>query len=131
MTIEANKKLAREFIDALDRADTQWVLEHYADDMTLWTAGSIAISGTRGKAEIPALMEGILGGFPNGLRFRARSLTAEADRVAIEAESHGVHASGRTYRNEYHFLLRIRAGQIVEVKEYLDTLHAREVLLGD
>jgi ketosteroid isomerase-like protein len=27
-------------------------------------------------------------------------------------------------------LMRIRDGRIVELKEYLDTLHAQEVLLG-
>jgi ketosteroid isomerase-like protein len=128
--IEANKQLAREFIEALGRADTEWVLAHYADDMVMWTAGSLAISGTRTKAEIGPLMDGILGAFPEGLRFTVKSLTAEEDRVAIEAESHGIHASGKTYRNDYHFLMRIRDGQIVEFKEYLDTLHAQEVLLG-
>lgn len=130
MTLEANKQLAREFIDALSRADTEWVLAHYADDMVMWTAGTLAISGTRGKAEIRELMDGILGAFPNGLRFELEAMTAEADRVAIEAESDGIHVSGKPYRNRYHFLLRVRDGKIVELREYLDTQLANEVLLG-
>ena len=65
--------------------DTDWVLAHYADDMKMWTAGSLAISGTRTKPEIRTLMDGVLGAFPEGLFFRVRSLTAEEDRVAIEA----------------------------------------------
>jgi len=130
VTLEANKQLAREFIDALSRADTEWVLAHYADDMVMWTAGTLAISGTRGKAEIRELMDGILGAFPNGLRFELEAMTAEADRVAIEAESDGIHVSGKPYRNRYHFLLRVRDGKIVELREYLDTQLANEVLLG-
>lgn len=130
MTLEANKQLARDFIEALSRADTEWVLDHYADDMVMWTAGTLAISGTHGKDEIRGLMDGILGAFPSGLRFEIKTMTAEADRVAIEAESNGVHASGKIYRNQYHFLMRVRDGEIVEFKEYLDTQHANEVLLG-
>jgi ketosteroid isomerase-like protein len=128
--IEENKRVARDFIDALSRADTEWVLEHYADDMVMWTAGSLPFSGRHSKNEIRGLMDGILGAFPQGLRFAVKTLTAEEDRVAIEAESRGVHASGKPYHNEYHFLMRIRDGRIVELKEYLDTLHANEVLLG-
>jgi len=130
LSIEANKQLARDFIDALSRADTDWVLEHYADDMVLWTAGSLPFSGVHTREEIRPLMEGILGAFPNGLRFTVKALTAEQDRVAIEASSRGLHASGKLYENDYHFLMRIRDGKVVEIKEYLDTLHAHEVLLG-
>lgn len=130
MGIEANKQLARDLMAALSRADTDWVLDHYADDMVMWTAGSLPFSGVHTRNEIRPLMDGILGAFPDGLAFTIKTLTAEEDRVAIEASSRGVHASGKPYENEYHFLLRIRSGKIVELKEYLDTLHAREVLLG-
>jgi len=130
VSIEENRQLARDFIDALSRADTDWVLEHYADDMMMWTAGSLAFSGTHTKDEIRGLMDGILGAFPDGLQFSVKTLTAEEDRVAIEAESRGTHASGKPYHNEYHFLMRIRDGEIVELKEYFDTLHANEVLLA-
>jgi ketosteroid isomerase-like protein len=74
-------------------------------------------------------MDGILDAFPDGLRFRIRSMTAEDDRVAVEAESEGVHASGRPYRNQYHFLMVIRDGKVRQLKEYLDTMHAQEVLV--
>jgi ketosteroid isomerase-like protein len=130
MSIEANKELARQFIDALGRADTDWVLDHYADDMVLWTAGSLPISGPHGKSEIRPLMDGILSTFPQGLSFSIQTLTAEEDRVAIEAESRGLHASGKPYHNQYHFLMRIRDGRVVEFKEYMDTQHANEVFFG-
>jgi hypothetical protein len=130
MTIEANKELARNFVAALNRADSDWVLEHYADDMLMWTAGSLPISGPHDKSEIRTLMDGILSAFPNGLEFSITTLTAEGDRVAIEAESRGTHVSGKPYHNQYHFLMRIRDGLVVELKEYFDTLHASEVFLG-
>ena len=55
-------------------------------------------------------------------------MTAEGGRVALEAESHGVHKSGRKYNNHYHFLFKIRDRKIAEIREYADTQHAREVL---
>ena len=57
------------------------------------------------------------------------STTAEDDRVAIEAESHGRLVDGRPYENQYHFLLRFDAdGRVVEFKEYFDTLYVFETL---
>ena len=36
--------------------------------------------------------------------------------------------SGKTYQNRYHFLCEVRGGKIQAVREYLDTMHANEVL---
>lgn len=47
----------------------------------------------------------------------------------VEAESHGETARGKLYHNQYHFLFEIRGGQIQAVREYLDTMHAKEVLV--
>ena len=58
-----------------------------------------------------------------------KGLTAEGDRVAVEAESYGEMATGKIYNNLYHFLLEVRDGKIHAVREYLDTMHAKEVLL--
>ncbi len=126
---EENKALAREFLDALSRADEPAVRKLYADEVVLWTAGTLPFSGTRGKAAALEGMRGVLGLFPKGLRFEIDALTAEGERVAIEAHSDGVTAAGHRYQQQYHFLLRARGGQIVEFKEYLDTERARAVLV--
>lgn len=47
-------------------------------------------------------------------------MTAEGDRVAYEAEGEMVFPD-RVYRNQYHNLLVIRDGLIVEGREYMDT----------
>ena len=43
--IEDNKRLAKELVDAMNRADTQWFLDNYADDVLVWTMGNTIISG--------------------------------------------------------------------------------------
>ena len=58
----------------------------------------------------------------------AKGLTAEGDRVAVEAESYAKMKNGKTYQNTYHFLFIVRDGKIQSVKEYLDTIHANAVL---
>jgi hypothetical protein len=125
-----NTALARRFLDAVSRADIDAIVAAYAPDGTCWTAGSLPISGTYGVAQVAAAARGVLTVFPEGLRFTIHALTAQGERVAIEAESHGRHVSGKIYNNKYHFLMRARAGKIVEWREYMDTMHANDVLCG-
>lgn len=127
--IAANKQVAQEFFAALNRADSKALGSLYAPDGILWTAGSLPFSGTHSRDEVVAGMDAILAPFPEGLRFTIKHLTAEDDRVAIEAESWGRHSSGKIYNNQYHFLMILRDGKVVQFKEYLDTMHAKEVLV--
>ena len=55
-------------------------------------------------------------------------MTAEDDRVAVEAESKAKLVNGTLYHNRYHFLFVVRDGRIHAVKEYLDTLHVMNAL---
>jgi ketosteroid isomerase-like protein len=58
------------------------------------------------------------------MRLDVLGTTAEADRVAMEAESHVLNPeNGRLYNNFYHYLFRVRAGKLTLFKEYQDTLH--------
>jgi hypothetical protein len=125
-----NKELAQRFVDAISRADVDAIVGAYAADGTCWTSGTLPISGTFGVDQVAAASRGVLTVFPDGLRFTIHALTAEGDRVAIEAESYGKHVSGKTYNNKYHFVLRARGGKIVEWREYMDTMHANDVLCG-
>lgn len=128
---EDNKNLAHEFLGALSRADTDWVAAHYADDMRLWTAGSLPFSGSSNREQALAGMPQILGLFPKGVQFTIQAMTAEGERVAIEATSRGTTFRGDVYAQEYHFLLRVRDGMIVEFREYMDTELARKILVGE
>jgi hypothetical protein len=125
-----NKALARRFVDAISRADVAAIVDAYAPDGTCWTAGTMPISGTFGVDQVAAASRGVLTVFPEGLHFTIHAMTAEGERVAIEAESHGRHVSGKLYNNQYHFVLRARRGKIVEWREYMDTMHANDVLCG-
>jgi len=52
----------------------------------------------------------------------ALSFTAQDDRVLVEARGRPVRLkAGGVYANEYVFVCRFRDGQLVSVREYLDT----------
>jgi len=128
MGIAENKQLARSFIDAISRGDIEGIQKAFAKDGTVWTIGTMPISGTFTAGQVAEAAHRVLDLFPEGLEITVKGMTAEDDRVAIEAESHGRHTSGRTYANVYHFLMRVRDGEIVEWREYMDTMHANDVL---
>jgi ketosteroid isomerase-like protein len=126
---ETNKDIARRFLDILSRADVEAAADLYAEDIELWTAGTLPFSGTKDRAQALEGMPAILGLFPDGLRFEVQALTAEGERVAIEATSDGVTAGGVRYQQTYHFLMRVRDGRITAFREYMDTERARRVLV--
>ena len=128
--IEANKQTARDFMDAMSSGEAERILALYSDDVTIWTAGSLPFSGNHDRAAAAALCAGLLGAFPDGLEFSIKAMTAEGERVAIEAEGLGTHANGKVYHQHYHFLLVIQDGKIRQMKEYFDTELARGVLMG-
>lgn len=128
---EENKELARQMLQALTNADVDWVREHYAEDFQIWVTGSLPFSGTNDRAGALAGMPAVLDLFPEGLVFTVKDMTAEGEKVAIEAISRGKTFRGDQYEQEYHFLMRARGGKIVEWKEYMDTEHARKVLVGE
>ncbi len=127
--VERNREIARELFEAISRADVAKLDELYHEDFQIWTAGSLPFSGTSDKAGALEGMKMIGSMFPEGLRFTILATTAEGDRVAIEAESNGVAASGVPYHNLYHFLMVVKDGRIHRFKEYMDTMHANEVLV--
>ncbi len=128
---EARRAITRNRFDALSRSDVAAVDALYGEDFVLWSPGTLPFSGIHDKSEALELMKMITSAFPEGLRFTIDAMTVEGERVAVEAHSEGRHAGGRDYHNQYHFLVKIRDGKIVMLKEYMDTQHARDVLLQD
>jgi uncharacterized protein (TIGR02246 family) len=127
---QRNKELVKAFFEALNKADSTALLNAYSEDGRLTTMGNTLISGSYNKEQIAGYAAGILQVFPKGIRFTVKGITAEGERVAVEAESEGMHVSGKLYSNQYHFLFRFRDGKVVEFKEYMDTERVTEILCG-
>ena len=127
---DQNKQITKEFFEALSTGSDQY-LDFYTDESIIWTAGNNSVGGTRTKKEVISFAQNILSAFPTGITFNITGITAENERVAVEISGKAIHASGETYNNQYHFLLRIKDGKILELKEYMDTQLAAKILLGE
>jgi ketosteroid isomerase-like protein len=128
---ERNKRITREFFEAMSKGDTAKLLAAYHPSVRVYTMGHTLLSGVRTLEEVAPLAAQVLGAFPKGIRFELKNITAEEDRVAVEAESDAVHVSGTPYHNYYHFLVRFSDdGRITEFKEYMDTELVTEILCG-
>lgn len=131
MSIEANKKLVLDFLSHYASGRYEAALAMLAPDSQWWLPGhpdEFPAAGWVDKATVERRLAGNLKLLPHGLQITTGAITAEDDRVAIEAESQATMVNGRKYHNRYHFLFVLRDGRIQAVKEYLDTLHAASAL---
>jgi ketosteroid isomerase-like protein len=128
MSIEENKRIILGFFENLSAGNGEAILGALADSATWWVQGNFQLSGTKSKKEFAALVGDLGAKIDGGLRVTPKGITAEGERVAVEAESYAKMKNGKTYQNTYHFLFIVRDGKIQSVKEYLDTIHANAVL---
>ncbi len=125
--IEANKALVNKFLAAFSDSRFTDALESMDEQGTWWVAGSTDISGTYTKQEFLDLASSVAGGTKAGIRLTPTGITAEGNRVAVEAVSDGETMDGKSYQNQYHFLFEFKNGKFIAVREYMDPMHVREV----
>lgn len=133
MTVEQrNRAAALAVMKAISEGDSAALFSMYAPNARFWQVGKrLDTAGwhdMESTGRIAAKVFARMAGPPN---FTILSVTADGDRVAIEAESNTQLVDGSPYQNQYHFLIRFNAdGRVLEFKEYLDTLYAFETLYG-
>ncbi|GAA1029769.1 hypothetical protein GCM10009557_19440 [Virgisporangium ochraceum] len=138
-------RVGMDFVSALDRGSLRGLQKLCSADATWWVDGGPDRAGGdpegTGSGRFP--LHGVMrmddklalmrergpATFPTGCRQIPRRVIAGEDSCVIEVEGYGVHASGSEYANRYGFWFDVdAAGAIVSVREYLDTLHAQEVV---
>jgi hypothetical protein len=94
------------------------------DDMTAWltTQGLISKSAYQGAIRLMAKM------CESPIRFTVDAITAQDDRVVIEAHSQATLIDGQEYGNTYVFSLRVNNGRIAWIAEHFNPLIAQEKL---
>jgi hypothetical protein len=126
--VAKQKAFVTDFFAAMNNGDVDAIVDAYADDGTLHTMGQTLISGIYSKAQIAASAGSIFEVFPRGLQFEIIDMVGQGNKVAVEATSEGVHVSGQTYSNQYHFLFEFQDGRLLRLKEYMDTERVTDVL---
>jgi ketosteroid isomerase-like protein len=122
MGTQQNKQTAIAFVETMARTGID--LGVVTDDAQWWVPGT----GWLPRAQFMKLVEKFGERVAGPVTLTIEGVTAEDDRVAIEAQSHAPLKNGKTYNNTYHFLFIFRDGKICRAKEYNDTSHARDVL---
>jgi uncharacterized protein len=130
MGLEENKKVVVSFFENFSAETVRSMMADNATWTVMGKPENFALAGTQKKAEFVEGLQGLIAAMPNGLRITVKSVVAEGDRVAVEAESYGELVNGKVYNNQYHFLVELQGGKIQAVREYCDTLHAKDVFLG-
>jgi uncharacterized protein len=128
---QANKAVVARFIDVFSSGDVPALIAMMTDDSSWWVSGRIdGLSGTYPRDEFARLVEGAKAAYKTGaLKITPSGMVAEGDKVAVEAESWAETVDGRVYNNFYHWLVTVRDGKIASVKEYMDTMHAKQTFI--
>ena len=128
-----NKQVVLGFVEALSRGNIDAINTVLADDATWWLPGSLPVSGMhRGKKEI---FDGFLAKAaplfePKSLSIQVQNTIAEGDCVAVEWIARGKTAKGKQYENYYNVVFEVKGNKIQAIREYVDTLYAKEVLFS-
>ena len=126
--VERNKRIVLDCVMAL--RDGHMALFHsmMADDAEIWVPEGTRFSVTYTPSSYVTQLGATLFPLIDGKqKTEIHTITAEEDRVCLEAETYLKFKDGRVYNNRYHFLFRVQDGLIVSMKEYLNTQHITDV----
>ena len=130
MTPAENKRLLRAAFDGLADADATAFLDLMAEDFTWIVEGQSKWSlRFEGKAAVQRdLIRPLFANFATPYRNHAEEFIAEGDRVVVLCRGEVTTKAGEDYNNSYCFVIRMRDGKMVELREYMDTALAERVL---
>jgi len=117
-----NTAIALEFLHDMENGGFGAAKRHLKPGFVWWTPRSGEI-----QAKMEAIDAALAKHFDSPMKIKVHGVTAQRDRVAVEAESYAVLTDGTIYNNRYHFLFEFDDGKIAVVKEYNDSQHAADV----
>ncbi len=124
MSLSENKKIINDFFSCMNEQKLKEGFELLHENLSWWILGNIPVSGYYDKRKISLGLKMLHRNFDE-FKFSLSTMTAEENRVSVIMESNGTRKSNqKKYNNHYHFLISITDGQISDVKEYFDTVHA-------
>jgi len=123
MTAEENKAILTSIFDALGTGDGRPFVAAMAEDFTWMMEGTTAWSGTfRGKAEVQEkVLKPLFAQFATPYVNRAERMIAEGDTVVVLCRGDTITRTGKRYNNSYCYVIRMRDGLMMELREYFDS----------
>ncbi|WP_438292917.1 nuclear transport factor 2 family protein [Streptomyces sp. HUAS TT7] len=130
-TTEASRAVILDYMDTLTTGDFHALRRFFAPDATWTLAGDLPLSRTWvGPGAIldefvPAMVEHFV---PGTMELAFEGVIADGERVFAEWNTRAVAKSGLPYDQHCLAVFTVRDGRIAEVREYFDTLHAKNVV---
>ena len=123
MTIDTNKQLVRGAFEAMGRSDIRPLYDLMRDDFAWIIEGRSRFSRSyEGKEAVKRdLLAPLFEAFATPYRFTIDEIIGEGETVVVRGRGEVRMKSGQDYNNSYCFVLRLEHGQLVELREYLDT----------
>jgi len=118
MGIEQNKAVVRTYFEVSNDWQFDKALNLLSDDFLLMGMGKVPAVAQRWNKEA---ISKVWASFANTFKFYVitiQEMTAEDDRVSVQAEADAELTDGRKYTNNYHFLFRLEGGKIRRIYEY-------------
>ena len=116
--------VARRFLEAMSRQDTDGMLAEVCDDLVFEVpfAPKGAPRRVEGKVAFDGFMRPAFNRLWSAFQLGPLDLRSEADpeRVIAEYTSEATMRNGKPYNNTYLSLFTIRDGKIVEIREFFD-----------
>jgi uncharacterized protein len=133
-TQSESKAVVQRYVAAVAAGDAQTARELFTPGAT-WTlaAGDLPIAGTwEGRDAIIDEFLATAQSYyaPGSITIEVTGMIAEADQVVVQWTSRARTRTGRPYENGCIGVFTIAGGQIQAVREYMDTLYARDVAFG-
>jgi len=129
MTPEQNKQIIEQMFVAQLTNDMDTYSRILADDLQ-WKIMQAGLERPRSKTEMIDMLQGVHRSLSGKWTKEAVHMVAEGDYVACEAVAMMELANGNVYNQTYHYVYRLREGQVFEVREYVDTLAAYRAFEG-
>jgi ketosteroid isomerase-like protein len=128
MTPEANTELVLSWYEAQVMGDAKRAFDLLHEEFRWYLPGNMPMSGWTDRAGYFAAGESLGRHAAGPITMRFGEAMAQDDRVLIEAESELDLVDGGRYTNSYIIAARVRDGKIVEIKEFMDTLHLYQTI---
>lgn len=105
---------------------------YLSPDVTMWILGegSWELGGQHDREGVMAIHKRVKSRFPEGLKVILHGIYGDGPEIAVECETMGTRIDGRRYNNHYVQIFTVTAGKITARREYLDTIHANDLLCG-
>ena len=129
---ERAKAVVTRFFAIFSSGDVDAILDALTENAVWWVSGRLeGMSGSYDKASFGPLLRGAKEAYRgSGLTITPTGMIAEGNKVAVEAEGDATLKDGRRFTPHYHFLITVSGDNLLEVKEYMDTQHAKEIFFG-